>query len=232
MCINCRNVSLRFKYRVYFLALRPQKTPILQTWPTQIFHFGWFFFPILPKSCKISCFFPLRKSKKCCWKVLKNKPEYFPNIFLQKMSYFSKFLCCEGHFCHQKLKKKINIKIKVPIDQPYLEGMLAHKTGDFFPGLKYTNSLLILDCKTLLWDKKKKKEGGTNRIPSSSGIKVPHFYISTWRGKKKCWPIICYLWSLRRDTFISRIYLFLFTVYILIVFTGLKIWTVNWRIYA
>ena len=47
-------------------------------------------FLIFPVSCKIS-HFPT-KFEKSCWKCMRNKQEYFPRIFLQKMSLFFCFI--------------------------------------------------------------------------------------------------------------------------------------------
>ena len=89
---------------------------VLWTRPTQIIHFGRFFFfslLIFPKPCKISHFFDHNL------KILaENKSKYFPKFFLQTSLIFFQNFCVLG---------------VIFADRPYLAGLSSRKTGSSPP---------------------------------------------------------------------------------------------------
>ena len=109
-----------------------KKTPVLLARPTQILHFGrFFFFLIFPKSCKISHF--LTK----IWKFLKYVNIFSQNFSVKNVRFFPKFSCFQGHFCYQKFKKKKKKRYARPTDPTWQVHPPVKHFFFFFCGLTF-----------------------------------------------------------------------------------------------
>ena len=122
--------------RCHLAATKKKKrreNPVLRARPTQIFHFGRFFFT--PKSCKITCFF-LPKSKHFGWIFLKISQNIFRKIFCKKCQIFFFFFS----FRNFHVLGWFLLPGKKMPDRPYLAGPSARKTGVPPPLLLYPHT--------------------------------------------------------------------------------------------
>ena len=162
-----------------------KENPVLQVRPTQILHFGPFFFSFFSllkpwKQCKTSCF---SQSQRKIWlNVFGNNWKIFFQNFSQKKKKkcqtFGKLYCFIGEsFLPAERKKNIKKekKRKCP-DQPYLESPSARKTVFFIFFYFFFLGLSYKDTKIKFWKYK----------AITPSLALGNHYIYTFN--KNVWP--------------------------------------------
>ena len=121
-----------------FMPMATKKeNPVLQAWPTQIFHFGRIFLIVCENWVKSVIFGQSGRKFGC--KFSKITENTFPKFFSKKKKdrFLEILVFLGGHFSHQKEKKIKNKKNKtfsknVLTNRPYSEGPSTHKTEFLF----------------------------------------------------------------------------------------------------